>query len=358
MSANIDYVTSHQGQAHITTQNVIDLLAGFSGDVSGIKVFPQLYDHLETQIIDALTIRVKRGAALAGGSFFILDDPYDWALDAGVVGYSRIDILYVVLYKDPDTDIESCDFDYQAGDLYPNGTTGQVPAPPSGTNIVATYPLFRMNMSDGAIQNVISYAENYISNSSLSTEIAQMKVTFQDGVDTIYNAIVAKGVTPSSSTPTDCATGINNMVKNVYNACVNNKLTPSAYTVPACVTAINGIRTVLRGAAIATGGYTYLNGISYNDLYPDTSNKVACGYAILQYTSSKGQPTLSGQSNEFDVTILFSGGTYSTISTKYGVCFIRRKYNVAAGISGTIRIVPNITNDANASLSIVLYEIY
>jgi hypothetical protein len=211
MSANIDYVTSHQGQAHITTQNVIDLLAGFSGDVSGIKVFPQLYDHLATQIIDALTIRVKRGAALAGGSFFILDDPYDWALDAGVVGYSRIDILYVVLYKDPDTDIESCDFDYQAGDLYPNGTTGQVPAPPSGTNIVATYPLFRMNMTDGAIQNVISYAENYISNSSLSTEIAQMKVTFQAGVDTIYNAIRNNGVTPSASTPAACATGINNI---------------------------------------------------------------------------------------------------------------------------------------------------
>ena len=70
--ANIDYVTSHQGQAHITTQNVIDLLAGLSGDVSGIKKFPQLYNGLSHEITDALTIQVKTGAALAGGSFFIL----------------------------------------------------------------------------------------------------------------------------------------------------------------------------------------------------------------------------------------------------------------------------------------------
>lgn len=43
------------------------------------------------------------------------------------------------------------------------------------------------------------------------SEIALMKINFQDGVDTIYNAIVAQGITPSSSTPSDCATAISQL---------------------------------------------------------------------------------------------------------------------------------------------------
>lgn len=165
--ANIDYVTSHQGQAHITTQNVIDLLAGFSGDVSGIKKFPQLYNGLSHEITDALTIQVKTGAALAGGSFFILEDAYDWLLDPGTVGYSRIDILYLVMYEDPDTAVQSCDFVYEVGNLYPNGTTGTAPSAPTGTNITATYPFLRMDMTDGSIVSVTDYSTPYLSNSSL-----------------------------------------------------------------------------------------------------------------------------------------------------------------------------------------------
>lgn len=49
-------------------------------------------------------------------------------------------------------------------------------------------------------------------------EIAQMKINFQDGVDTIYNAIVAQGVTPSASTPSACADGISTVATNNYNS--------------------------------------------------------------------------------------------------------------------------------------------
>lgn len=224
-NANIDYVTSHQGQAHITTQNVIDLLAGISGDISGIKKFPQLYDGLANEITEALTIQVKTGAALAGGSFFILEDPFDWLLDAGAVGYSRIDILYLVMYEDPETNVQSCDFVYQVGDLYPNGTTGTVPSAPTGTSIVATYPFLRMDMTDGSIVIVTEYAESYLSNSLLSNQveantedIAQMKVDFQAGVDAVYNACVAQGVTPSASTPTAIAAAIGSVAINKFNA--------------------------------------------------------------------------------------------------------------------------------------------
>lgn len=48
-------------------------------------------------------------------------------------------------------------------------------------------------------------------------EIAQMKINFQDGVDTIYNAIVSQGVTPSASTPSACADGIATVATNKYS---------------------------------------------------------------------------------------------------------------------------------------------
>ena len=47
MSANIDLVTSHKGAAHITTQNVIDLIAGLSGNIAGIKIFPDTWKDLD-----------------------------------------------------------------------------------------------------------------------------------------------------------------------------------------------------------------------------------------------------------------------------------------------------------------------
>lgn len=49
------------------------------------------------------------------------------------------------------------------------------------------------------------------------SEIAQMKINFQDGVDTIYNSIVAQGVTPSSSTPSACATAITQIGTTQYD---------------------------------------------------------------------------------------------------------------------------------------------
>ena len=50
------------------------------------------------------------------------------------------------------------------------------------------------------------------------SEIAQMKINFQDGVDTIYNAIVAQGITPTASTPSACAAGISDVATSKYNS--------------------------------------------------------------------------------------------------------------------------------------------
>lgn len=50
----------------------------------------------------------------------------------------------------------------------------------------------------------------------VDSNVAMLQANFQDGVDTIYNAIVAEGVTPSASTPQACATGIATVADNEY----------------------------------------------------------------------------------------------------------------------------------------------
>jgi len=50
-----------------------------------------------------------------------------------------------------------------------------------------------------------------------SQAINTLKTNFQAGVDAIYNAIVANGVTPSASTPTACADGINQVATSKRN---------------------------------------------------------------------------------------------------------------------------------------------
>ena len=52
--------------------------------------------------------------------------------------------------------------------------------------------------------------------------INKMKQNFQDGVDSIYNAIVSAGTTPISNSLSDVVTGIGNMSTNRYNTGYND----------------------------------------------------------------------------------------------------------------------------------------
>lgn len=173
MSANIELVTSHQGSPHITTDQVRDLIAGLSGDIDGVKVFSNLDDALEYDFDDNMTIIVKEGQALAAGYHFQLLEPYYWVLDPGVVGYSRIDSLYLVIYEDPITIVQSADFVYQVGTLYQNGTAGTVPDPPTGTNIKETFEIYRVTTSDNAIVVVTPQYTYYRSNEDLENTITE-----------------------------------------------------------------------------------------------------------------------------------------------------------------------------------------
>lgn len=169
MSTNIELVTSHQGSPHITVDQVRDLLAGCAGDLSGIKVFSNLDNAMEVTILGATSIQIATGQALAGGFFFQLLDAYAWELDPGAVGYSRVDSLYLVIFEDSETLVQSADFVYQLGELYPNGSTPIIPGHPTGTNIKETFEFVRTMSSDGSIVSVESKFTNFIANSDLMT---------------------------------------------------------------------------------------------------------------------------------------------------------------------------------------------
>jgi len=57
-----------------------------------------------------------------------------------------------------------------------------------------------------------------ITSGAVNSKVTEMQTTFQAGVDTIYNAEVAQGVTPSASTPQALATGIGTIASNKYIA--------------------------------------------------------------------------------------------------------------------------------------------
>lgn len=180
MSANMDLVTSHRGSAHITTQNVIDLMAGLSGDISGIKIFSNLYNGLQHEIKTTTRVQVKTGAGLAGGYFFILNDAYNWNLDPGTVGYSRKDVLFLVIYEDFSTNVQSCDLVYGVGTAFPNGSEGYEPSEISGPNVKACFKLLGAQVTDGAVVSVTSYAQDYLSNDALNSKIATPFAAFEN----------------------------------------------------------------------------------------------------------------------------------------------------------------------------------
>lgn len=172
--ANIDLVTSHKGTPHITTQNAVDLIAGLSGHIDGIKYFVNLYDNFEMVILNNLEISIKTGAALAGGLFWILEESYDWLLDDGVAGYSRVDMLFLVVRENSVNMTQTADFVYVAGDDYPNGSTERLPETPTAADIIYSFPFVRVNLSDGAIVDVINMGSPYISNATVSNSMAQV----------------------------------------------------------------------------------------------------------------------------------------------------------------------------------------
>ena len=69
--------------------------------------------------------------------------------------------------------------------------------------------------------------EKIYSAKSINSQLNEMKQNFQDGVDTVYDAVVAKGTTPVDKTPSEIAIAISKLggeLTSIYNALITQGL--------------------------------------------------------------------------------------------------------------------------------------
>jgi len=233
MSLNL--VTAHTGTAHITAEQVASLIKGaISDDTTNLYRF-QTGNKCEYQITDALQVQILTGDAVFNGRHFIVEETETIDIDPTSLNYTRIDGVFLEIYSDNDTSEELIRFEVVQGNEYLTSTgTPSYPATPTGIDdshtLMYVFPWLYITTSYTTISTVDDNSKLYpsllgmvddisgITNdiSGINTEIDSMKETFQDGVDVIYNAIVAEGITPSSSTPEACATGISLLPEKGY----------------------------------------------------------------------------------------------------------------------------------------------
>ena len=71
---------------------------------------------------------------------------------------------------------------------------------------------------------------NLLSEKAIKSELDKLKTNFEDGVDTVYDAVVARGTTPIDKTPSEIADAISKLggdLTSIYNALTNKGLNMS-----------------------------------------------------------------------------------------------------------------------------------
>ena len=369
--ASVNLVTAHKGTNHITVDNVRDLIAGLSGDITGIKIFSQLDDGLAHTITDVLDITIKTGQALAGGYHFQLTSDFVWQMDGLSVGYSRIDLLYIVIYQDNVTFVQSADFVYVPGTAYQNGTAGTEPSAPTGTNILETFKFMRVDLTDGAIVSVTDYSTPYLSNTAVETEFSGSLAQIQSNTDALnglrfgidqngkygYKKVGADTVTPFRN-PTGNAQAANVLKPKTFSnangddiqgqmedrGAVNATVNPGAsYTIQEGYH--NGSGKV-NGAA-NTGTYTFPAGSGGTTYDMGASNLTR--YVNAEQVRATGRNDKRSNVTIGSVTLNYSGGSGTITVTVGGGS---KTYNVAAmgmgteTITGTVGYNSGVTNGA------------
>ena len=369
--ASINLVTAHKGTNHITVDNVRDLIAGISGQIGGIKIFTPLDDGLAHTITDLLEITIKTGQALAGGYHFQLTSDYVWNLDALATGYSRIDVLYLVIYQDNMTLVQSADFVYQVGTAYQNGTAGTEPSAPTGTTVLETFKFLRVDLTDGAIVSMTDYSTPYLSNTAVENEfsgnIAQITANtnalngFRFGIDANgnygYKKVGADTVTPFRN-PIGNATAADVLKPKTFSNSNGDNITGSMTDRGNITTSINpnGSYTIPQGyprgsgrvsCPANTGEYKYPSGsvgsrydmgISNLNRYVDATNVYAKGKSdgVSQGRSDKSSHTISCEiigntQNGFNLLIMCDGVMVDAVSATGS---IGEQWYVGSGVYG------------------------
>ncbi len=285
MSLNL--VTAHTGTAHITAAQVASLIKGaISDDTTNLYRF-QTGNKCEYHITDALQVQILTGDAVFNGRHFIVEEAETINIDPTSLNYTRIDGVFLEIYSDNVTSSQAIRLEVVKGNEYLTSTgTPTYPQTPAGIDdshtLMYVFPWLYITTSYTTIATVEDNSKLYPNLlgmvddiSGINTEIENMQETFQDGVDEIYNAIVSEGVTPSSSTPTACATGIATVADVKYT---------SGYDTGSAAGYINGYDNGY-AAGYSDGSSTEVGSLSFTESYSTMPNGIYLYTALSPFSS-------------------------------------------------------------------------
>ena len=183
---------------------------------------------------------------------------------------------------------------------------------------------------------------------TLANELSKVNSNFQAGVDSIYNAIVAQGTTPSSKSLSDVTSGITNLSNNKYNngysngvSDADNRANPDS----------NNYRTAAARAfsMIIEAINSYNNYVSANPSHRTKMLFVNVGFAA-HFQDYFGSFSGSMKNGTLDGTISYSG--YRYFDTGCAGSFTIVKWGSASGLGngGVLAVekgIAAITADAN-----------
>lgn len=132
--------------------------------------------------------------------------------------------------------------------------------------------------------------------------VADLREAFQAGVDAVYNAVVAEGVTPASSTPTDIAAAI---------AIIRNGGTAAAADIVAGKTAYSG-KILLTGTRAASSTYTFPANDTGGTKDLGAQNLYRYVNAANVYNKGYANGRAQGQSDEKAITLALGCGQWSS----------------------------------------------
>lgn len=206
---------------------------------------------------------------------------------------------------------------------------------------------------------------------AITPKLNALKDTFQGYVNSMYNALVGKGKTPTAKTPIAISTAITNIFDEIYTKFVNQGTTPSAKTVIEMSHAVDSLATAKYNAGVSdtkkgnAGQGDVLSGktFTHSTKVNDTGTMVNRGavsqtlnpngsYTIPQgYHNGSGKVTAKGIQNatvndsSFNWALdLNTGRTWTaTYNTNHSTCFAAQ-VGITAAEEGMVSLSINISS--------------
>lgn len=324
------------GYSPVTAQEDADLYAGLIGD--GRYVLGSVGNAMAHEVVSANLVRILDGVLVTHGRMIYITagSSDDFTIPVGSQGVTNYYIIGYRLYTDSSSNehcekfvrqmssasatIEEASFRDGATESYVSMYRITQP----GITIGTVEPLYTLTAGlggklDGA--GLVSDYNSIISSHGTDTDAPSTSViyklyqSFQDGVTSVYNAIVSNGVTPASKALSAIVAGIN-AIRSGGDATAGQILsTKTAYVNKTLVTGSMANNGSVTKAINPGGSYTIPAG--YHDgtgkVTANTGGNAAAGEILKDKTAYVGSTLVTGtMPNKGAVTASIpAGGTYT-----------------------------------------------